>query len=202
MFSMLIRTGLITVLAISMSFFSGFSQIIEDAEYPGNYYFVENNDTFCMFILEEVIITPEGPLSPEQDQYWKRLRYNVHKVYNYSIIASKIINDIDKDLATFTTKKQRRKYLREKEKFYSNMYKKELKNLSKNQGFILVKLINRHTGKDAYSLIKELRGGLTARASQTAAYFFDNDLKAQYDPHGVDKDIEVIVQEIEAMKNR
>lgn len=178
------------------------AQVFEDTNRPGNHYIVEGNDTFDMFYLTEVIITPNGPLSPERVKYWQTLRYNVYKVYNYSIIASKIIVEIDNELATISSKRERRKYLREKEDFYSKLYKKELKNLTKTQGVILVKLINRNTGKDAYSLIKELRGGLTARASQTAAYFFDNDLKAKYDPHGVDRDIEIIVQEIEFIHNQ
>jgi len=174
------------------------AQIFEDPQYEGYYFIVENGDTFDLYVFPEVIITPKGPLTEEQANYWRRLRYNVYKVYNYSIIASRIINEIDNDLQNISNKKERKKYLRAKEEFYSKKYKKELKNLSKSQGIILVKLINRNTGKDAYSLIKELRGGLTARASQTAAYFFDNDLKAVYDPHGVDRDIEMIVQEIEA----
>lgn len=174
------------------------AQVYEDVEYPGSYFIVNEGDTFSMTMYNEVIVTPLGPLSEDQVNYWRRLRYNVYKVYNYSIIAAKIMNEIDRDLQHITTKKERRKYLRQKNEFYSEKYKKELKNLTKNQGAILVKLINRHTGKDTYSLIKELRGGLTARASQTAAYFFDNDLKSVYDPHGVDKDIEMIVQEIES----
>jgi hypothetical protein len=80
----------------------------------------------------------------------------------------------------------------------NDKFKDQLKNLSMTQGQILVKLINRQTGRDCYSVIKEIKGGLNARIYQTAAYFFDNDLKAQYDPYGKDRDIEMIVQEIES----
>ncbi len=76
-------------------------------------------------------------------------------------------------------------------------YKDELKDLTITQGQILVKLINRETGRDAYSLIKELKGGFNARMYQTAFGFIDNNLKTQYDPYGVDKDIEMIVSELE-----
>lgn len=195
---MFLRSSLLTLLLLSIMNFHTVAQVYEDLEYPGSYFIVENGDTFNYSYYPEVIIIPQGVLTEDQINYWRRLRYNVYKVYKYSIIAAKIMNEIDQDLNKITSKKERRKYLREKNEFYTEKYKKELKGLTKNQGIILVKLINRHTGKDTYSLIKELRGGLTARASQTAAYFFDNDLKTVYDPHGVDKDIEMIVQEIES----
>lgn len=151
-----------------------------------------------LFYGEDVDVEGDGKVSADRQQYWRVLRYNVFKVYPLAVTASKIVNEIDADLANIPDKKKRKEYLKNKEKLLSEKYKKELKDLTINQGKILVKLINRETGKDVYSLIKETRGGVKARVSQTAFYFFDNDLKATYDPQNEDKDIEYIIQEIHA----
>jgi hypothetical protein len=137
-------------------------------------------------------------LDPKKREEMRRLRYNVYKVYPYAVTAAFILDKVDKETAVRTKKKDRKQYLKQVEQEMNAKFKDELKNLSMTQGQILVKLINRQTGRDCYSVIKEIKGGLNARIYQTAAFFFDNDLKAQYDPYNKDKDIEMIVQEIES----
>ena len=154
------------------------------------------DDTFFVYPLENVDVYATK-LTPEQQKYWWNLRNNVIKVYPYSILASRIIEEIDRETVGMS-RKERKKYLKTREKDLKDRYKTELKNLTMTQGKILVKLINRHTGRDAYSLIKELKGGVSARLSQTGAFFFDNNLKSTYDPYHEDKDIETIVREIES----
>jgi hypothetical protein len=46
-----------------------------------------------------------------------------------------------------------------------------LTNLSIYQGKVLMKLINRETGNNCYNIIKEYKGGFTARFYQTVAFF-------------------------------
>lgn len=137
-------------------------------------------------------------MDPAKRDEIRRLRYNVYKVYPYAVTAAFVLDKVDKETAIRTKKRDRKTYLKQVEKEMNDKFKDQLKNLSMTQGQILVKLINRQTGRDCYSVIKEIKGGLNARIYQTAAFFFDNDLKAQYDPYGKDRDIEVIVQEIES----
>jgi hypothetical protein len=155
------------------------------------------NNIYPMIFIEEVEITGQYA-DPKRRDELRRLRYNVYKVYPYAITAAFVLNKVDKEMSVRTKKKDRKQYLKQVEKEMNAKFKDELKNLSMTQGQILVKLINRQTGRDCYSVIKEIKGGLNARIYQTAAFFFDNDLKAQYDPYNKDKDIEMIVQEIEA----
>jgi hypothetical protein len=155
------------------------------------------NEIFGMVFIDEVEILGNYT-NPQRKAELNRLRYNVYKVYPYAITAAFVLNKVDKEMALRSKKKDRKQYLKSIEKEMSAKFKNELKNLSTTQGQILVKLINRQTGRDCYSVIKDIKGGLNARIYQTAAFFFDNDLKSQYDPYGKDKDIEMIVQEIEA----
>ena len=62
-----------------------------------------------------------------------------------------------------------------------------------------MKLINRQTGNNCYELVKEYRGGVSARFWQTVAFFFGSSLKQPYDPADEDREIELIVQEVERM---
>lgn len=155
------------------------------------------NDLIGMVYIQEVEVRA-AYMDPQKRDEMRRLRYNVYKVYPYAVTAAFVLDKVDKETSIRTKKKDRKAYLKQVEKEMNDKFKDQLKNLSMTQGQILVKLINRQTGRDCYSVIKEIKGGLNARIYQTAAFFFDNDLKAQYDPYGKDRDIEIIVQEIES----
>jgi hypothetical protein len=157
---------------------------------------VVDQDTFGMAYIPEVFVY--GYMSPERRAELAKLRYNVLKVYPYAITAAYILNKVDREMMLRNKKKDRKAYLKATEKEMNARFKDELKNLTITQGKILVKLINRETGQDCYELIKQLKGGLNARIYQTTAFFFDNNLKQQYDPYGEDRDMEMIVQELEA----
>ncbi len=153
------------------------------------------NDTFIFSYLREVEII--GILDPQRKAELDRLRYNVYKVYPYAVTAAAVPQRVDNEIAVRSKRRDRRAYIKATEKELSEQFKGELKNLTMTQGQILVKLINRQTGRETYEIIKQLKGGLNARIYQTTAFFFDNNLKTQYDPYNEDKDIELIVQEIE-----
>ena len=75
-----------------------------------------------------------------------------------------------------------------------------LSNLSVYQGKILMKLINRQTGNNCYDIVKEYRGGLTARLYQTVAFFFSTSLKQDWNlTDKTDHQIESFVKEIDGM---
>lgn len=156
---------------------------------------VYGNDTLPVIYMQDVNVYDK--LSPERREQLRILRYNVYKVYPYAITAAFVLNKVDNEIDIRTKKRDRKHYLKEVEKEMNQRFKGELKNLSITQGKILVKLINRQTGRDVYDIIKDVKGGFNARIYQTTAFFFDNNLKNQYDPYGEDKDIEMIVKEIE-----
>ena len=79
-------------------------------------------------------------------------------------------------------------------------YKPKMKKLTKNQGKILVKLIDRQTNSSTYDIVKSLVGPFKATVYNTFAGLFGNNLKTEYDPGGKDQMIERIVIEIEQGK--
>lgn len=157
-------------------------------------------DTFAMVFLPEVEKTGKLPRHfARQRAKYDRLKYNVTKVYPYAIAAAEILKDVDENLEKIgDDKKKRRQYLNTVESKLNKRFKGELENLTITQGQILVKLINRQTGKNCYHIIRELKGGFSAVIWQSVAILFSNSLKREYDPYDRDKDVEAIVAELEA----
>ncbi len=129
---------------------------------------------------------------------YAKLKRNVYKTYPYAVMAGKVMHDIDSAMVKIRSKDAQRVYKKRKEKELTKQYKGKLENLTMSQGRVLVILIARETGKDCYSIIKELKGGFNARMWQTLAALFSNNLKRKYDPKNKDASIETICQEIEA----
>jgi len=130
---------------------------------------------------------------------WTRLRNAVYVVYPYARIAGATINDINKNLVSVDSKKDRKGYIKSREKELKNEFSDPLSNLSVYQGKILMKLINRQTGNSCYEIIKEYKGGLNARFYQTVAWFVGGSLKQDWDikENKLDRQIENIVKEID-----
>ena len=130
---------------------------------------------------------------------WNRLRNAVYVTYPYARTAGYLMNDINAHIGKMKEKKEKKKYIKTREKELKDQFADPLSNLSVYQGKILMKLINRQTGNNCYEIIKEYRGGVTARLYQTVAFFFGSSLKQEWDAGDkVDRQIENIVQEIDA----
>jgi hypothetical protein len=129
---------------------------------------------------------------------WTRLRNAVYVTYPYARIAGITINDINAHTATMKSKKERKTYIKSREKDLKKEFGDPLSNLSVYQGKILMKLINRQTGNNCYDIVMEYRGGLTARFYQTVAFFFGSSMKQDWDlKEKSDRQIENIVKEID-----
>jgi hypothetical protein len=129
---------------------------------------------------------------------WTRLRNAVYVTYPYARAAGATINDINAEMSNISSKKQKKEYLKTREKELRKKFSDPLSNLSVYQGKILMKLINRQTGNNCYAIIKEYKGGFNARTYQTVAFFFGSSLKQDYDlSDKTDRQIENFVNEID-----
>lgn len=132
-------------------------------------------------------------------QEWTRLRNAIYVTYPYAYKAGIIISDINRKLEGVTDKEQRKKIIKTREKELKKEFADPLSELSVYQGKVLMKLINRQTGNNCYDIIKEYKGGFTARFYQTVAFFFSSNLKQPYDASGTEREMEAIVKEVERM---
>lgn len=132
----------------------------------------------------------------EKMEYTKLVR-DVKKTLPYAKQVSRSIIETYEFMETLPTEKARQKHLEEAQKYIMKEYKPKMKKLSRNQGKILIKLIDRETNSSAYDIVKSLVGSFKATFYNTFASIFGNSLKSQYDPDDKDKMIERIVLEIE-----
>ena len=131
---------------------------------------------------------------------WSRLRNAVYVTYPYARIAGVTINDINTHLTNVSSKKQRKSYIKTREKELKSQFTEPMENLSVYQGKVLMKLINRQTGNNCYDIIKDYRNGITARLYQTVAFFFGSSLKQDWDLNDkTDRQIENFVKEIDGV---
>ncbi len=142
---------------------------------------------------------PMSPAMKKRVREWTRLRNAVYVTYPYARKAGAIMNEMNAILANMRLKEQKKAYVQTREKELKKEFADPLTNLSVYQGKVLMKLINRQTGNNCYDIIKEYKGGFTARFYQTVAYFLSSSLKQPYNAEGDDKQIEQIVLEIERM---
>ncbi|HWK07209.1 MAG TPA: DUF4294 domain-containing protein [Puia sp.] len=161
---------------------------------------VYNGELLSAHTMEWTWVTkPMPPGMRKKYEEWTRLRNAVYVTYPYARKAGIILNEMNAKLALLTSEEERKAYIKSREKDLKKEFTTPLENMSIYQGRVLMKLINRQTGNNCYDIIKEYKGGFTARFYQTVAFFFSSNLKQPYDPKGDDQVIETIVQEVERM---
>ncbi len=149
------------------------------------------------------VFLPEYEIKDRMRNEQERLRLNqlrsrVYATYSYALTAAAIFKKVKADMDTMDRRRDRKKYMRDIDRQLDAAFKQPLKNMSIEQGHVLISLINRQTGDNCYHVIRELKGGLSAVMWQSVGVFFNNNLRKDYDPEGDDKDTEMIVRELEA----
>jgi Domain of unknown function (DUF4294) len=127
---------------------------------------------------------------------WTRLRNAIIVTFPYANKSGTILNEMNDRLTSIKDKSERKAYIKSREKELKKEFTDPLTKLSVYQGKVLMKLINRETGNNCYEIIKEYRGGFTARFYQTVAFFFSSSLKQPYEAAGEDREMEMIVKEV------
>ena len=158
---------------------------------------IEHGQVFPMILLPEVA-TYGAIIDAAEKARKNRLRSDIYEVYPYALAAAAVFKEINNNLDNLSERRERKRYLKTMDKQLDHTFKEPLKNLSIDQGHVLIKLVNRQTGQNCYSIIKELKGGFSAVLWQSVGVFFNNNLNRDYDPEGDDKEIEAIVRELEA----
>ncbi len=163
---------------------------------------VVNGDTLPYYHLTEVKVVESGSLLTEQEiRKNKKLIRNVKKMLPYAKIGKQRLDELEKQIAGMP-KRERKAAIKEAEKTLLADFSDELSECTISQGKVLLKLIDRETGRSSYVLVDELRGKLRAGFYQTFARLFGYNLKARYDPKHNKEDnlIERIVLSIERGK--
>jgi len=179
---------LVFIMAISLLTHTSHAQVATDS-IAKKEVATEDNDTILDEIvqLEEVIVYRQK-LSAEDRKAYLLLQNRVYKVYPFARIASERLTMLNKNLDKLKTHREKRKYFKIVEDYIENEFTGQLKKLSRKQGQILVKLIQRQTGSTTFELIKDYKSGWKAFWSNNTARLFDINLKTKYAPYEVNED--------------
>lgn len=150
----------------------------------------ENGDYVLYITLHEVRIFPRM----RDINGYERMVRAVKKVYPLAIEASKRMHNLDEELAKYEKRKDQKEYTRAIEDALKEEISPVLWKMTRYEGKILLKLIDRETNHTVFGIIKDFRSGFTAGFYQMLAKLFGNDLKLEYDPDGEDAMLEEIVK--------
>jgi hypothetical protein len=147
--------------------------------------------------LDEVMLLHKLKFdSKEARKRYLILRRKTIKVYPYAKLAAERLESLNERIDHIKKKSDQKKYARLIQKYIEEEFAEELKQLTRTEGQILVKLIYRQTGETTFDLIKRLRSGWRAFWFNSTANLFNISLKETFDPENNKEDylIEDILQ--------
>ena len=185
------KKKIVYILSIFISI-AGFSQEINK---EGIVHVVGEDISTPGYVLNDVVIQGDNS---EYLKNYRTTRYFVRRVYEYSQLASAMLNEYEDSIAHMSSKREKRKYLKQANKELKEEFGEEIKNMSVTRGIYLNKLVFRETGLSTYDIIKDYRGGANAVFIQSLCRLNGQNLKIGYSPEGEDIVMERVIKEIEA----
>lgn len=153
-------------------------------------------DTLIVASLSEFSVTiPRNFENPEDYTLYRKYKRYALKVYPYAVEAIRIFREVEYATANMK-KKERKRYIKKLSKQLKEEFQDPLKKLSKTQGMVLIKMIERELDKDMHSLIKDLRGGWTAGYYTTIGFFYGHKLKHGY-VEGEEPILDAVLQDLD-----
>ena len=126
-------------------------------------------------------------------QEHQRMIRAVKKVYPLALDAAERLEELDRELEKMELKKDRKAYTKAVEDALKEEITPMLWKMTRYEGRILIKLIDRETDHTVFGIVKDIRSGFTAGFYQALAKLFGANLKLEYDPEGEDAILELIV---------
>tara|TARA_Y200000002_G_C22565879_1_gene614454 strand:+ start:114 stop:854 length:741 start_codon:yes stop_codon:yes gene_type:complete len=145
--------------------------------------------------------------SKNSKKKFNRIERDVRKVYPYAKKTSELLNDYSSIIDSLEQYSGIKRYVR-KRKIFSKIedelilkYGHSIKKLKRRQGRILIRLIDRETGRTSYDIIKDFRNIFSASFWQLTAKVFGHDLQSVFG-QGKKEDIfiEYVIKKIENEK--
>lgn len=133
----------------------------------------------------------------ERNRY-NRLVANVKRLLPLAKLAKYTVIETYDYLQTLPTKKKKAEHIKLVEDGLKKQYAPTLKRLSRSQGRLLVKLIDRECGQTGYNIAQAFIGSFKANIYQAMAFCFGNSLTKRYDPEGDDRYTERVVRLVES----
>lgn len=148
---------------------------------------IDGDTVACMTLREFVKYSPLRFRSSKEVIQYNKLIRDVKKTLPYAKEIANIIIETYEYMETLPTEKSRQKHLEAMEKYLYQTYKPHMSKLTRSQGQLLIKLVDRETNTSAYHIIDAFMGSFKAWTYNLFAGLFGNSLKIRYDPYGEDR---------------
>jgi hypothetical protein len=178
---------LTALLFLSICFFSGVKVFAQDkpilVDRDGEILetiITDDGDTLIIMNLDDVYVKSKRTFGDYND-YKTYIKYRAYakKVYPYARDAIKLYRQMEIETDGMK-KRQRKKYIKKVYNSLENEMGDTMKGLSRTQGKILIKMIERELNVTFYNLLKDLRGGTRAYYYHQVGKVYDYDLKQGY----------------------
>lgn len=155
----------------------------------------EEGDTiYIASALEDVTVSsPVKFNSKEESDLYRKYRYYAPKVYPYAVKAIQIFRETEAVTANMKNK-ERKRHIKRLQKELKKEFEDPLKNLTKTQGYILMKMIEKETGSSMHNLIRGMRGRFKAFYWSAFARLYGHKLKRGYHV-GDDRILDIVLQD-------
>lgn len=150
-----------------------------------------SSDTIRVVQHKQVNITTS--MNKKQIAAYQRLKRNVRVAMPYAKLSAYKLKTMEDHLNTLKKRKAKKRYIKACEKNIKNLFTDNLKNLTRDQGKILMKLIHRETGSTTWNIMKKYRGGMEAILWQSFGALYGHNMKVEFDPV-IDYQIDAIVR--------
>jgi Domain of unknown function (DUF4294) len=139
-------------------------------------------DTLILADLDEISITSLRTFASDEDyQKYMRFRRHAFTVFPYAKEAIRIFREYEY-AQQHLSKRAAKKKLKQLEKELTKEFEEPLSKLTKLQGKIMFKMIEKETDQSMYDLLKGIKGTFTAFYWNQFSKLYDYNLKEGYEP--------------------
>jgi hypothetical protein len=142
---------------------------------------VNGDSTFLMSLHPGRLVAQRKFKDMEEQKQFRRYLWAAKRVYPYAVQAVEIYQEME-DETKDMNKHQRKRHFRHEHQELKEDMTERMKDLSKTEGKVLVKMIERELEMSFYDVIRTTRGGTTAAYWNTLGKFWGYDLKQGYHP--------------------
>lgn len=160
----------------------------------------EEGDTLFFSQLTEFQLTGVQNMNQEEKRLYRKYRRYALKVYPYALDAIKIFKEVEYATNNMSSRK-RKKYIKKLSKDLKNEFEEPLRGLTRTQGLILMKMIEKELDTPMYDLIRDLRGKTSSFYWNMTGKIYGYDLKNGY-VVGDDKIMDAVLQDFDISYKR
>ena len=158
---------------------------------------IGNDTVACMYLTDFIKYSPIRHQTAHEVVQYNRLIRDVKKTLPYAKEVARIIIETYEYMETLPDHDAKQKHLEKMEKHLKDVYTPKMKKLTRRQGQLLMKLIDRETNSSSYHIVQSFMGTAKAFGYNFMASLFGNSLKKRYNPYDEDRMVERVAVLVE-----